>query len=198
MKNRDPQECYARSYQEIEELKRRCCWRRKWSNCTKVEWIFHPAWSGIPSSQSILLWSSSVILIYWAVIDVSYPRKLSCEVGILRNTREEMSISENFYWMSMLDEIFELYEWFKNSWRHYYWFGEQKEWECAARGCADGAEVLACSAAKAFARRDLDELWGMIQEIWRHLRLLIQENKRNWEKWERTNHCNQPLNLTFQ
>ena len=24
MKNRDPQECYARSYQEIEELKRRC------------------------------------------------------------------------------------------------------------------------------------------------------------------------------
>ena len=37
-----------------------------------------------------------MILIYWAVIDVSYPRKLSCEVGILRNTREEMSIPENF------------------------------------------------------------------------------------------------------
>ena len=35
MKNRLHQECYARSCQEIEELKKRCFLSRKWSNSTK-------------------------------------------------------------------------------------------------------------------------------------------------------------------
>ena len=123
MKDYLHKESYARSCRDIEESKSRCCGGRKWSNSTKVEWIFYAAWSrmsknefhygikfGNHQNDKIFLKSrkSSTILIYWAVMTYAHvphqaliisnsKKAWAAKSRILQNTRENMSIPGNVF-----------------------------------------------------------------------------------------------------
>ena len=145
MRNRLHQECYARSCQEFEELKIRCneeentekqrrlknflCstirnhvqwvyWEIKYEDYQDDSKIFYdPDW---PSSHD------SAHVPHQALI-TSNSTEPSRDIGLLRNTREDMSILGNFFdWQhagrdsvnfTMIQEI----------WWHYWRFWEQKE-----------------------------------------------------------------------
>ena len=102
-KNRLHQERYARSCQEIEELKRRGYQEENpEKKTTKIGIISHAAWSGITNTESILLRSSLTeqlwrTHVHHQALITSSSRKRSREVGMLRNTREDVSIPGNVF-----------------------------------------------------------------------------------------------------
>ena len=109
MKSRLHQGSYARSCQEFKELKRNCYQEENIERTTKIGWTF--LCSMIRNHEQWVY--SSTILTYWAVmtyvphqaLSTSSSRKPSREVGMPRNTRENMSIPGNVLIVNMLNEI---------------------------------------------------------------------------------------------
>ena len=100
MKEHLHQECYARSCREIEELRIRCNGEGNYWRKTKMGRISYAAWSGITNSESVLLrsWLTEQLwhtyVPHQALITPS-SKKPSREVGMPRNTRENVSIPGN-------------------------------------------------------------------------------------------------------
>ena len=100
MKDHLHQESYARSCQEIEKVKRRCYQEENAEKTTKIGTISGAAWSRITNSESILLRSWLTQQLWGTYVPqqariTSSSRKPCREVGVLRNTRENMSIPGN-------------------------------------------------------------------------------------------------------
>ena len=99
MKDHLHNECYAWSCREFEELKR-CCYQEGNYKKTKIGIISYAAWSGITNSESILLrsWLTEQLWRTYVPHQALIPsssRMPSREVGMPRNTRENMSIPGN-------------------------------------------------------------------------------------------------------
>ena len=141
MKDHLHQESYARSCREIEESKR-CCYQegnsKKKKKTTKIGRNSHAAWSGITNSESILLrsWFTEQLwrtYVPHQALITSSSRKPSREVGMPRNTRENMSIPRKRFWLSTCStRSWRITQWFKkfgntigNRWCRGFW--EKKE-----------------------------------------------------------------------
>ena len=120
MRKRLHQDCYARSCQEFEELRKKLLSRAKNWKTTKTERISYAGWSGITYSESIERSSTKItwtIGTNWRLKKILYDpdspssydstyvphqalttsssRKSSREIGMLRNAREDVSIPGN-------------------------------------------------------------------------------------------------------
>ena len=102
MKDHLHQESYARSCREIEELKR-CCYQEgnyrrnneDWENFLRSMIRNHEQW--VYSSTILTYWAVMTIYIPHQALITSFSRKPSREVGMPRNTLENISIPGNFF-----------------------------------------------------------------------------------------------------
>ena len=132
MKNRLHQECCARSCQEIEELRRRCYQGSKYWKTTKIGRISYAAWSGITNSESILLrfWLTKQLwrtYVPHQALITSSSRKPGREVGMLRNTREDMSTPGNVFDRQHAQRDSGELHMIQEIWRYHWRLWEQKE-----------------------------------------------------------------------
>ena len=101
MKDHLHQESYARSCRETEELKNAAIRKNYWKT-TKIGRISYAAWSGITNSESILLrsWFTEQLwrtYVPHQTLITPSSRKSSREVGMPRNTRENMCFPGNVF-----------------------------------------------------------------------------------------------------
>ena len=145
MKSRLHQECYVRSWQEVEELTRRCYQEENIWITTKIGRMSCAAWSGIAHSESVerdqvrrlqerLVYNedskeSSVILTHRAVLTVStflikllLPRVQESPAAKLEccDMHETIRVFlETFLIVNKLDEILMNYRFVQENWQHY-------------------------------------------------------------------------------
>ena len=104
--------------EKLKNFKRRCYQEENTEKTTKIGRISYAAWAGITNSESILLRSWFTERLWRTYVPHQAPitsisRKPSHEVGMPRNTRENVSILGNVFWSST---------WSTRSWWITQWF----------------------------------------------------------------------------